>query len=277
MITKIQNNLSAGYGIYWLFKPCDHRTMPGVFLFGDIMQEKKCSKCKENKLIKKFYSNKNSKDGLASWCKDCTLEMMRYSNSLNPEKNRKKASLWNKANPEQYRKRMQLWYKNNSEKAKKRSRLWYKNNPEKARKTHQLWIGANLERYRAIQRKTSNQYRSTLYGRLNRKISTAIRIALKGNKMGRGWEVLVGYTAEQLKIHLERQFVEGMTWDNYNKNGWHIDHIIPISVHNFEKPEDEDFKRCWSLKNLRPLWATDNLRKNDKLYKQFQPKLIFKS
>ena len=39
------------------------------------------------------------------------------------------------------------------------------------------------------------------------------------------------------------------------------------------KPEHTDFKKCWSLKNLRPLWSLENMSKNDKLYKPFQPSL----
>jgi len=60
-----------------------------------------------------------------------------------------------------------------------------------------------------------------------------------------------------------------------SKYGWHIDHIIPKVVFNFKKPEDEDFKRCWAMSNLRPLWSHDNLVKNTKIYKHFQPRLIF--
>ena len=62
-----------------------------------------------------------------------------------------------------------------------------------------------------------------------------------------------------------------MTWDNYGK--WHIDHIVPISVFNYTKTEHEDFKRCWALGNLRPLWAFDNISKGAKLEKHFQPYL----
>ena len=54
---------------------------------------------------------------------------------------------------------------------------------------------------------------------------------------------------------------------------WHIDHIIPKSVFNFTKPEHEDFKRCWALKNLQPLWAEENISKFNKLDKHFQPTL----
>jgi 5-methylcytosine-specific restriction endonuclease McrA len=64
-----------------------------------------------------------------------------------------------------------------------------------------------------------------------------------------------------------------MTWDN--RSEWDIDHIIPVAVFNFEKPEDMDFKRCWELKNLRPLWKNDNRRKGARLTAPFQPSLIF--
>jgi len=96
---------------------------------------------------------------------------------------------------------------------------------------------------------------------------------LRGIKNGMHWEDLIGYTKEDLMEHLEKQFTDGMNWDNYGKDGWHIDHIIPKSVFNFNSYEDIDFKRCWALDNLQPLWAEDNFRKNNKLEKDFQPSL----
>ena len=78
-------------------------------------------------------------------------------------------------------------------------------------------------------------------------------------KSGRSWTGLVEYTLEDLVIHLERQFLPGMSWENYGR--WHIDHIIPCSSFEFESPDDPEFKSCWALSNLRPLWAKDNIRK----------------
>ena len=63
-----------------------------------------------------------------------------------------------------------------------------------------------------------------------------------------------------------------MTWENYGK--WHLEHKIPISVHNFTRSGHEDFKRCWALKNLQPMWAIENFEKHDKLTKHFQPSLL---
>lgn len=68
----------------------------------------------------------------------------------------------------------------------------------------------------------------------------------------------------ELVIHLESQFIDGMTWDNHGMNGWHIDHIRPISSFNFDSTDHPDFKKCWALDNLQPLWVEDNLSKGDK-------------
>ena len=72
---------------------------------------------------------------------------------------------------------------------------------------------------------------------------------------------IVGCPPEYLKEHLETQFVDGMSWNNYGRYGWHIDHIIPLSS---AKTEDELYKLC-HYTNLQPLWAEDNLKKSNKI------------
>ena len=107
--------------------------------------------------------------------------------------------------------------------------------------------------------------------KLSERMRRAIGNSLKGNKNGWHWETLVGYTVADLKEHLESQFHLGMSWANYGD--WHIDHVIQISAFNFTRPEDLDFKRCWALQNLRPLWAFENQSKGAKLERPFQPTL----
>lgn len=70
---------------------------------------------------------------------------------------------------------------------------------------------------------------------------------------------LLGYTIQDLMQHLEAQFIHGMSWANYGKTGWHIDHILPKRCFDVASPQG--VKAYWSLVNLRPLWARDNLRK----------------
>lgn len=110
--------------------------------------------------------------------------------------------------------------------------------------------------------------RKNLKHRLNHSISSAINRSLKGNKNGLHWEIIVNFTQKKLKHHLEAYFLSGMTWANYGN--WHIDHEIPISVFNFDSYNQLDFKRCWALSNLRPMWATENIKKSNKIDKPFQ-------
>ena len=104
--------------------------------------------------------------------------------------------------------------------------------------------------------------KKTSMERLNHNISCTIQAVLKGAKNRRHWETLVDYKLEDLKQHLEKQFKTGMAWDNYGK--WHVDHIRPISSFNFTSAEDKEFKGCWALSNLQPLWASENCSKGAK-------------
>ena len=72
---------------------------------------------------------------------------------------------------------------------------------------------------------------------------------------------LLGCNLGDLKIHLEKQFPEGMTWEN--RHLWHIDHIKPLSSFDLMEPE-QAFEAC-NFKNLQPLWAHENLKKGAKI------------
>lgn len=63
---------------------------------------------------------------------------------------------------------------------------------------------------------------------------------------------LLGYSALELKKHIESLFLEEMSWENYGE--WHIDHIKMISTFDKETP----MNIVNSLENLRPLWAEEN-------------------
>ena len=65
--------------------------------------------------------------------------------------------------------------------------------------------------------------------------------------------------------HLESKFKEGMSWDNYGKGGWEIDHIYPLSRFDIKSKEDPNFKKAWALSNLQPLWKQENIRKGNKI------------
>lgn len=122
---------------------------------------------------------------------------------------------------------------------------YYKKNPEKRVKRSKEEC---LKRY----------YKN----RVNMNFSRRMRKSLNGLKDCRSWESLVGYTLFDLKSHLEKQFKIGMTWDNYGE--WEIDHVKPIAKFIITNTDDAEFKECWGLDNIQPLWRLENLNKGDK-------------
>lgn len=118
----------------------------------------------------------------------------------------------------------------------------------------------NFEKRAARRRELENKRlkQDPLYA-LNKRISCRLWHQLRGGKAGRRSLDLVGYTAEELRSHIERQFIRGMSWDNAGE--WHIDHIVPISAFDVDL---ESVRRAWALSNSRPLWADDNRRKSAK-------------
>lgn len=72
---------------------------------------------------------------------------------------------------------------------------------------------------------------------------------------------LLPYTLDQLRLHIERGFNDGMTWAAFAKGDIHIDHKVPRAALRYQSTSDENFATLWALTNLQPLWAADNLKK----------------
>lgn len=71
----------------------------------------------------------------------------------------------------------------------------------------------------------------------------------------------IGCSVVELKSHLENQFKDGMSWENYGK--WHIDHITPRS--HFDHNNESEIFKCWHYTNLQPLWASENIKKGNRI------------
>jgi hypothetical protein len=90
-----------------------------------------------------------------------------------------------------------------------------------------------------------------------------MRHALSGKLKISTTKELLGCTLSEFKEYIENQFADGMSWKNYGRYGWHIDHIKPCAAFDLSKPEDQ--KQCFNYTNLQPLWAEDNLKKHCKI------------
>jgi len=173
---------------------------------------------------------------------------------------------YRKLYPEKVKKAQKNWRDNNKEKMKLYLVQWRKDNAIHIKEYYKSNI-AEFQARRIKWKRTGfkqwfKDYYSKPKNKINRRLTSSLWQALKGNKDGHHWEELVGYNLKDLIKHLENQFKPGMSWENYGKNGWEIDHIKPKSSFNFSSYEDPEFKECWALNNLRPLWVMENLTRN---------------
>ncbi len=148
---------------------------------------------------------------------------------------------YQKANKEKCNLRKKLWARKNKERVKASRERWAKKNPDFKRK----WI--------ANKRRTDVGFRilCSLRHTLWRTRST--------KKRSRSCEKMLGCSLEDFRIYLESKFEVGMTWGNYGKYGWHIDHIVPCAL--FDLTREEHRKRCFHFSNLQPMFAIENHKK----------------
>ncbi len=137
-------------------------------------------------------------------------------------------------------------YKNNSEKYKEYAKNYREINPEKVKKSVEKWKSNNKEKIKEYVRK---RHISNPHIKAWRAMLTNCLIRMNKQKEGHTIDLL-GYSAIDLKYHIETLFTDGMTWDNYGQ--WHVDHIKRVC--EFDKDTHPSIVNA--LSNLRPLWAT---------------------
>ena len=121
--------------------------------------------------------------------------------------------------------------------------------PEELRKYHREYF----------KNRSEEDVNFKLISNLRNRTATAIK-AGKGVKAQKT-ETLIGCTIAQARDHMESLFEDGMNWDNWSVDGWHLDHIRPCSSFDL-KDENQQFV-CFNFRNYMPLWASENISKND--------------
>jgi hypothetical protein len=193
------------------------------------VETKICSKCGQEKPISAFNFRSKSQNLYKKRCKNCVSKYECEFRLKKLQARKEKQKRWADKNRDHYRQYGQQWRNDNKDR---------------------------VLQYQSDRLKSDINFRlcRLLRGRLN----SFIRF---GDKSGSAVKDL-GCSIEELKVYLESKFQEGMSWDNWSKIGWHIDHIIPLSSFNLQDPEE--FKKACHYTNLQPLWAEDNLKKSNK-------------
>src|SRR5947207_2614739 len=102
------------------------------------------------------------------------------------------------------------------------------------------WYYANRDKVTTRVRETRrNDIAFRLLGSLRRRIWETLR----GKHKSARTIQLAGCSIEQLQAHLQAKFAVGMSWENYGRIGWHVDHIVPGSHFDLLLPEQQ--RRCF--------------------------------
>jgi hypothetical protein len=98
-----------------------------------------------------------------------------------------------------------------------------------------------------------------LHSRLNTRISDALK--RQGIAKAAKTEDLIDAPIADFKSYLAANWEEGMSWENYGKGGWHVDHIRPCA--SFDLTDEAQQRVCFNWRNLRPMWGAENIGKSD--------------
>jgi hypothetical protein len=164
---------------------------------------------------------------------------------------------------ERYLKIAKTYREAHPDRIKESKRQFFQKHKEEIRKYKKQYYHDHIEQERERARRKDHKVRATLHGRLRNNIHRRMLLVLKGVNKSQHTCEIIGCSIEELRRHLESQFLPGMTWENWSTHGWHIDHIIPCATFDLSDPEQQ--KKCFNYKNLQPLWAIDNLKKGAKV------------
>jgi hypothetical protein len=182
--------------------------------------------------------------------------------------NKEQTKLYNqeyyKKNKEKIKENVLEYANKNKEKIKDYHIKYREENKEKIKENRDKWLESNKDKMRVY-------YRDRKRNKLKEDDLFKFKVALRKRtnmafnrsswKKDSSNEKMLGCKFDEAKKHIESKFKNGMTWDNYGKKGWHIDHIIPLS----SAKDKEELKRLCNYNNLQPLWAFDNLSKGSKI------------
>jgi hypothetical protein len=217
------------------------------------MKTKICSKCHIKKELREFYFRNPY---YRSECKQCSnISSVQY-HEKNKIKNKEKRKKYYLDNKEKILIHNKINYTKNKYLYNKTNKKYRDSHKEQLAKQQKNWRDSHkifLKNKKLNRLNNDPNYKLKLYMR------SRINLALESNQKSGHTLELLGCSIEFLKQHLESQFTEGMSWENHNLKGWHVDHIYPCASFDLSKPEEQQI--CFHWSNLQPLWWYDNLSK----------------
>ena len=167
---------------------------------------------------------------------------------------------WKERNPNHSKE----YYQRTKKRQLEYSRAYHAAHSEKASARQRRYRENNPERYNEYQRDYTRQRRKEdMDYKIRAYLRRRLHKALKRNQKTGSAVSDLGCSIAAFTLYIENQFEEGMTWDNWGKDGWHLDHVLPLA--SFDLTNRMEFLEAANWLNYQPLWADDNIRKSDKI------------
>ena len=176
---------------------------------------------------------------------------------LNKDKILAQNKKWYYNNREKVLAHQQEYNKINRDKRLAQDKIYYQNNKEKCKLSVKRYRENNKDKVRLSNREYDRyKERTDLNFRLKRWLSCRISMAVKNQYSTKAYKTmeLLGCTIQEFRAHIERQFTEGMSWENYGE--WEIHHITACAYFVLTEPEQQ--KLCFHYTNLKPLWIQEH-------------------
>jgi hypothetical protein len=182
----------------------------------------------------------------------------------NREKRLAQMREWRSKNREADLQKKRDYYKQNKERLSKIKKQYYKENREKILAADKLYKALHKDELREYRRiRNQERYNNDIDFKIKKKLKARLYAAMKNNYISGIAIKNLGCSIEELKKYLESKFQPGMTWNNYGRGGWEVDHIRPLS--SFDLTKEDQVKIACHYTNLQPLWREDNLKKSNTL------------
>ncbi len=236
--------IEQGLKVYFTGIPCVH----GHIAHRRVGSNNQCVECKRIGDLSYARKTKSKKASYDAEYRARNADVLKNKKaewrSRNKEQIRINAGAARKNDPDRFR----SYNERRSEKRKAEIKAWRSSN-----KDHVCEYKANY-----LQHEKAKRSNSWIAGMLRQRLAMAVAREFRSGSAVRD----LGCSIQSFREYIETKFKEGMSWENWGRNGWHIDHIKPLA--SFDLSDRNQLLKACHYTNLQPLWAEENIKKGSK-------------
>lgn len=224
-----------------------------------------CVRCSKFYLWGEYWKDNRDPNGRSGACKTCTNTKRAAIRATLPKSIKPKKS---PLSPEIVKQRKREYGIKYREDNREKQILYFKNRYARDKKNilAQSAIRRKDEDFKLrVNKNRRDRLKTDDLFRFKTVLRNRLRLGFKARGLSKERRTIeyLGMSYPELRVYIESKFLIGMTWENYGigKGKWNLDHILPLSL---AKTQEDLLKLC-HYSNLQPLWAIDNLLKNNKV------------